>query len=81
MGVHAIAALLEEDRVLGLAEVMDYPAVIQGRREILEKIVLARSQGKLVNGHAPGLTVAELDVVIDRGACNWEIRLPRIANP
>ncbi len=56
LGQEAIAALLEEERVLGLAEVMDYPSVIQGRREIQEKITLARSRSKLVDGHAPGLT-------------------------
>lgn len=56
LGPEAVAALLEDERVLGLAEVMDYRAVIEGRREILEKIVLARSRGKLVDGHAPGLS-------------------------
>ncbi len=56
LGLEAIGALLEEDRILGLAEVMDYPGVIQGSRDILEKIALARSRGKFVNGHAPGLT-------------------------
>ncbi|MFQ5989525.1 MAG: adenine deaminase [Candidatus Methylomirabilales bacterium] len=56
LGLEAIGALLEEDRVLGLAEVMDYPGVIHGRRDILEKIALARSRGKVVNGHAPHLT-------------------------
>ncbi len=63
----AIAVLLEDERVLGLAEVMDYPGVIQGKREILEKIILARSQGKLVNGHAPGLTGEGLMAYLDAG--------------
>lgn len=67
LGPAAIAALLEDERVLGLAEVMDYPGVIQGKREILEKIILARSQGKLVNGHAPGLTGEGLMAYLDAG--------------
>lgn len=67
LGPAAIAALLEDERVLGLAEVMDYRGVIQGRREILEKIILARSQGKLVNGHAPGLTGEGLMAYLDAG--------------
>ncbi len=67
LGRAAIAALLEDERVLGLAEVMDYPGVIQGKREILEKIILARSQGKLVNGHAPGLTGEGLMAYLDAG--------------
>ncbi|MFQ5804425.1 MAG: adenine deaminase [Candidatus Methylomirabilales bacterium] len=67
LGPAAIAALLEDERVLGLAEVMDYPGVIQGKREILEKIILARSQGKVVNGHAPGLTGVGLMAYLDAG--------------
>ncbi len=67
LGRAAIAALLEDERVLGLAEVMDYPGVIQGKREILEKIILARSQGKLINGHAPGLTGEGLMAYLDAG--------------
>ncbi len=67
LGRAAIAALLEDERVLGLAEVMDYSGVIQGKREILEKIILARSQGKLVNGHAPGLTGEGLMAYLDAG--------------
>ena len=67
LGPAAIASLLEDERVLGLAEVMDYPGVIQGKREILEKIILARSQGKLVNGHAPGLTGEGLMAYLDAG--------------
>ena len=67
LGPAAIAGLLEDERVLGLAEVMDYPGVIQGKREILEKIILARSQGKLVNGHAPGLTGEGLMAYLDAG--------------
>lgn len=67
LGPAAIAALLEDERVLGLAEVMDYPGVIQGKREVLEKLILARSRGKLVNGHAPGLTGERLMAYLDAG--------------
>lgn len=67
LGPEAVAALLEEDRVLGLAEVMDYSGVIQGRREILEKIVLARARGKIVDGHAPALTGLKLMAYLDAG--------------
>ncbi len=63
----AIAALLDDERVLGLAEVMDYPGVVQGRQEILEKIVLARSRGKLVDGHAPSLTGEALTAYVNAG--------------
>lgn len=67
LGAEAVAALLEDERVLGLAEVMDYPGVIQGKQEILEKIVLARSKGKRVDGHAPGLSGERLMAYVSAG--------------
>lgn len=39
--------------VIGLAEVMNYPGVIQGDAEVLRKI--AAFQGRPVDGHAPGV--------------------------
>ena len=39
--------------VLGLAEVMNFPGVIQGEPAVLEKIAVF--QGGVVDGHAPGL--------------------------
>lgn len=45
----------EHDRVIGLAEVMDYTGIIQGNEDLLEKIKGARSRNKVVDGHAPGL--------------------------
>ncbi|MBI3003443.1 MAG: adenine deaminase [candidate division NC10 bacterium] len=56
LGPPEVAALLAEERILGLAEMMDYPGVIRGGPENLEKILAARSRGKVVDGHAPGLT-------------------------
>lgn len=56
LGPAAVAEILRDKRVLGLAEVMDYTGVVRGKREVLEKIILARSQGKVIDGHAPGLT-------------------------
>lgn len=67
VGSAMIAALLKDERILGLAEVMDYPGVIQGRPEIVEKIVLARSRGKWVDGHAPGLTGGPLMAYLAAG--------------
>lgn len=43
------------ERVLGLAEVMDYIGTIQGDSEILKKINGSKSHHKIVDGHAPGL--------------------------
>ncbi len=54
-------------RVLGLAEVMDYPGVIAGEKGIMEKIRGARRRGMTVDGHAPLLTGKDLDAYITAG--------------
>lgn len=46
-----LAELLSEPRVIGLAEVMNFPGVIQGMPEVLEKI--ERFSARPVDGHAP----------------------------
>src|SRR5207302_6538655 len=46
-------SLLRRKRVLGLAEMMNFPGVIAGDENELEKLALAR--GVHVDGHAPGL--------------------------
>ena len=48
-----VARLLAHPRVLGLAEVMDFPAVLAGEPGVLAKVVAALSQGAAVDGHAP----------------------------
>ncbi|HSV56826.1 MAG TPA: amidohydrolase family protein, partial [Magnetospirillaceae bacterium] len=46
---------LREPRVLGLAEVMNYPGVLAKDPGLLEKIALFWDAGKAVDGHAPEL--------------------------
>ncbi len=48
--------LFDHPRVIGLGEMMNFPGVINRKREILQKIKMAISKGKIVDGHAPGLT-------------------------
>ena len=57
----------KEKRVLGLAEVMNYPGVVNGDSEILKKISDAISHGKKVDGHAPLLCGKDLDKYISYG--------------
>ena len=59
-GAAEMESYLAHPRVLGLGEVMNYPAAIAGDPEVLEKIALARRFGKLADGHAPGLTGSQL---------------------
>ncbi|HZU66873.1 MAG TPA: adenine deaminase [Ktedonobacteraceae bacterium] len=52
--------LLEDERVLGLAEMMNMPGVLQGDEQVLAKIVATREHGLVVDGHAPGLNDRDL---------------------
>lgn len=67
IGPAEIKSLLAHDRVLGLAEMMNYPGVVQGRPEVLEKLELAINHKVLVDGHAPGLTGKQLYAYIGAG--------------
>jgi adenine deaminase len=52
--------LLEDDQVLGLAEMMNMPGVLRGDEQVLAKIVATQRQGLVVDGHAPGLNGSDL---------------------
>ncbi len=54
-------------RVLGLAEMMNYPGVIYKDPEVLKKIKDARDLGLIINGHAPLLSGKDLDKYIAQG--------------
>src|SRR5205823_11846724 len=56
LGPAEVGELLSRPRVLGLAEMMDFPAVLNGSATVLEKIRLAVERGTALDGHAPGLT-------------------------
>ncbi len=51
-------------RVLGLGEVMNFPGVINGDRDLLTKIELIRHKYKKIDGHSPGLGGKELNAYI-----------------
>ena len=52
--------LLEDERVLGLAEMMNMPGVLQGDEQVLAKIRATQQHGLVVDGHAPGLSGHDL---------------------
>jgi adenine deaminase len=47
---------LDKTRILGLAEMMNYPGVINDDPEVLRKIKITKDKNLRVDGHAPGLT-------------------------
>ncbi len=55
LDAEAIERLLRLPRVLGLAEVMDFPSVLDGRGPVLAKVLAAQRRSAPVDGHAPGL--------------------------
>lgn len=53
--------LLLDKNILGLGEFMNAPGIINCDDKVLDKLVLARKFGKLIDGHAPNLTGKELN--------------------
>jgi adenine deaminase len=60
LGPSEVKTLLSRPRVLGLAEVMDIPAVLAGGQDVLEKIETALAARRVVDGHAAGLSGRDL---------------------
>lgn len=54
-----------EKWVVGLGEVMNYPGVLNGHDDVIEKIAI--TEGKRIDGHAPGMTGKELAGYISAG--------------
>jgi adenine deaminase len=65
LGPEEIAKILKFKECLGLGEVMNFPGVIGGDGAVLEKIGLA--EGKIIDGHAPGLSGRNLSAYIAAG--------------
>ncbi len=61
------AALLKLPRVIGLAEMMNYPGVAFGDKEVLAKLLAAKDAGKPIDGHAPGVVGQLLQAYIAAG--------------
>lgn len=53
---------LSHPRVLGLAEVMDYPAVMNAEEDMLDKLTATLAQSKQIDGHAAGLDARAINV-------------------
>ena len=54
--------LLEYDEVIGLAEVMDYPSVVNVEPDMMNKIKMCKEKKLVIDGHAAGLSDTELDI-------------------
>lgn len=65
LDANEISVLKNEPRVLGLAEVMNFPGVLAGEQGVLEKIFLFKDQ--VLDGHCPMLSGYDLQAYIAAG--------------
>ncbi|MED0686520.1 adenine deaminase [Anoxybacillus ayderensis] len=57
-----LAPFFSHPRVLGLAEVMDYPSLLEGKQQMLAKLTAAIEANKLIDGHLAGLDETAVNV-------------------
>lgn len=67
LAANDLLPLYRHERVLGLAEVMNFPGVINLFPDVVAKIEDARSRGLPVDGHAPGVTGSDLAAYVAAG--------------
>ena len=61
LDANALAGSIGNDNILGLGELMNYPGVIDNDNDVLDKVLLAKSRGKLIDGHSPALKGRKLN--------------------
>ena len=62
-----IRSFIGNEKIVALAEMMNYPGVIIGDPGVLAKIQAAKHHNKPVDGHAPGLRGQELNAYLSAG--------------
>jgi len=65
--IEDITTFLDEEWIVGLGEMMNFPGVISGDETVLKKLLAARNSGKVIDGHAPGVSGKELCAYISAG--------------
>jgi len=60
-----VKRILAHPNIIGLGEMMNFPGVVSGDEEVLQKI--GASKGKVIDGHAPGLAGKELNAYLSAG--------------
>lgn len=66
LDVDATRQLLEDPRIRGLAEMMNFPGVVHAVPDVIAKVALGLNHG-LVDGHAPGLRGRGLQAYVAAG--------------
>ncbi len=60
LGADMMEEPIKREDILGLGEFMNYPGVIQADEDSLDKLMVAKEAGKLIDGHSPGLSGKDL---------------------
>lgn len=80
LNCYDLALLIDAPWVLGIAEMMNFPGVINCDKEVLSKIKLGLDKQKRVDGHAPGLSGKGLNAYVASGiASDHECTTPQEA--
>ncbi len=67
LSIEDLRPLFEDDRVLGLAEMMNMPGVLRAEEAVLAKLLETQRRGLVVDGHAPGLQGFDLNAYAAAG--------------
>lgn len=59
--------LYQHQKVIGLAEVMNYPAVVNGEEDMIQKLLDAKSKGLVIDGHGAGFDLEMLNAYVTAG--------------
>ena len=67
LNIEELKPFYSDPRVLGLAEVMNFPAVKNSENTMIQKLLETTRAGKKIDGHAAGLTANDLNIYMSAG--------------
>ena len=67
LDAESLRPFLDHERIVGLGEMMNFPGVIGGDADVIQKILNTLARHKPVDGHAPGLTGKALNAYLAAG--------------
>lgn len=67
LNAQALAELTEDERVLGLGEVMNVPGVLMQEQDLTDKLDLFKHRNAVIDGHAPSVSGMPLQAYIAAG--------------
>lgn len=70
-----IKKYIDDPRVYGLAEMMNFPGIIAGQGDAREKVDYVYTYGKIVDGHCPGVTDDNLRTYVSNGHDDGVVRI------